>query len=103
MANISTEDILKKVDEIIDLLKQDSDYIRYQKLKEDVSKNGEITALIEDIKNLQKQLVLLEHEKKNTNDVSTTLDKKLKSLESYPLYSEFVITQEEVTTSKIYY
>lgn len=96
MENILTSDILEKVDEIVDLIKKDSSYIRYQRLKSDISKNSEITSLINDVKNLQKRLVLLEYEKKDTMVVAATLKKTVDILYSYPLYNEFINTQEEV-------
>lgn len=96
MENILVDDILEKVDEIVDLIKCDSNYQRYQMLKDDISKNKEIMVLISDVKSLQKKLVLLEYEKKDTTDVSNTLNEIVKSLYAIPLYNEFINTQEEV-------
>ena len=50
-------EILIKTDELIDSIKNSSDYIEYTKLKNILLSNDSIMTLINDVKSLQKQLV----------------------------------------------
>lgn len=96
MENISTRDILEKVDELVELIKRDPSYVRYLELKKSVTSNCEVMSLIENVKTLQKDLVKLEYRKEDTKDIQKKLDDTLEQLKEYPIYNEFVNTQEDV-------
>ena len=59
MEKQNKEKILKKVDELVDLLKNSEDYQRYLYLSNEMKKNNSIMKLIKDIKTLEKRRVNL--------------------------------------------
>lgn len=87
------EDILNKVDEIINYIKKSKTYLEYEELMIKIKDNKEINTLIESIKKYQKRIV-------NHPDEEKILDLKIKEcideLESYPLYIAFINTQSDL-------
>ena len=75
-------EILNKVDEIIRLIEESSEYQKYLLLKKEISDNNVITALINEVKVLQKDVVHHLNKKEE-------LDKKMYELNNYPLYREY--------------
>lgn len=72
---------------------------RYQALKEQLSHNEKALALIENVKEMQKKLVQLEHSQKDTIPALKKYQKILAELEAIPLYQAFKESQEEVNRS----
>ena len=79
---MNNQEILNKIDEIINLIENSSEYQKYLSLKKDLDNDKEITLLISEIKLLQKDVV-------HHLDKKEILNKKLKELESIPLYREY--------------
>lgn len=79
---MNNKEILNKIDEIINLIENSSEYQKYLSLKKDLDNDKEITLLISEIKLLQKDVV-------HHLDKKELLNKKLKELESIPLYIEY--------------
>lgn len=79
---MNNKEILHKIDEIISLIENSSEYQKYLSLKKDLDNDKEITLLISEIKILQKDIV-------HHLDKQEILNKKLKELESIPLYIEY--------------
>ncbi len=88
-----------KMDAIILAIKDSTEYQNYQKAFEKMQNNKEIMQIIEEIKSLQKDLVIKKEKGIATKDIDTTIDNKLKSLEEYPLYLEFSYLQEELNNA----
>ena len=86
------KEILEKVDEIINLINQSSEYQKYLMLKRKLEANKEIIILINEIKILQKDIV---HHLKNELE----LEEKQKKLESIPLYLEYENTLDELNNT----
>ena len=91
--------ILEKTDEIIEIIKNSKEYQQYIEISNKMKDNKEIVSLINDIKKLQQKLV---KEQSVGNDI-TVLDKeindKLKILEEYPIYLEYLYLQEDLNNS----
>ena len=79
---MNNKEILNKVDEIISIIENSSDYQKYLSLKKDLSNNKEINLLINEIKLLQKDVA-------HHLDKREILNKKIEELESIPLYIEY--------------
>ena len=79
---MNNKEILNKIDEIINLIENSSEYQKYLSLKKDLDNDKEITLLISEIKILQKDVV-------HHLDKKEILNKKINELESIPLYREY--------------
>lgn len=79
---MNNKEILHKIDEIISLIENSPEYQKYLSLKKDLDNDKEITLLISEIKILQKDIV-------HHLDKKEKLNKKIKELESIPLYIEY--------------
>ena len=79
---MNNKEILNKIDEIINLIENSSEYQKYLSLKKDLDNDKEITLLISEIKLLQKDVV-------HHLDKKEILNKKINELESIPLYREY--------------
>ena len=91
--------ILTKTDEIIDIIKNSEEYQKYIEVSNKMKDNKEIMNLINEIKTLQKKLV---KEKSVGNDISSIddeINKKLKCLEDYPIYLDYIYLQEDLNNS----
>lgn len=75
-------EILNKVDEIIELINNSDDYKEYLKLKEIISNNEEITSLINKVKSLQKEIV-------HGYNKELELQETLNTLNNHPIYREY--------------
>ncbi len=91
-------EILIKTDELIDSIKNSSDYIEYTKLKNMLLSNDSIMTLINDVKSLQKQLVRNSVYKKDITNLEEQIDEKLKKLNSNPDYVRYTYLEEDLNT-----
>ena len=85
-------DIIKKVDEIIQTIEESTIYQKYLDLKNQIDKNKELKTLINEVRVLQKDIVHKVKEK----DV---LENKLNELNSHPLYIEYINTLDEINNT----
>ena len=88
--------ILDKVDEIINYIKETSEYKDYLFLKDKVSKNNKINSLIEEVRIIEKELVKLEVNNKDITDLEKEYNSKLEELNKIPLYKDYVDTVEKL-------
>ena len=88
--------ILDKVDEIINYIKETSEYKDYLFLKDKVSKNNKINNLIEEVRTIEKELVKLEVNNKDITDLEKEYNSKLEELNKIPLYKDYVDTVEKL-------
>ena len=86
--------ILSEVDKIIEYIKDTDDYKDYIYLKEKLSKNEKANKLINEIKNLQKDIVKLELESKDITELDNKINNNLQELNKIPLYVEYIQKQE---------
>jgi len=83
-------------DDVLNEIKKGSEYQDYLELEQKMLQNQEIQDLICSIKKLQKQLVKLEYERKDTTEVNLEYQKNLELLNAFPLYVAFVEKQRQV-------
>ena len=89
MVNRLNNQILEKVDEIIDVIESSDNYQKYILLQEKMQKNSNLVNLINEVKELQKDIVL-------GKDRENELNKKMQLLENNPLYREYNNTLCEI-------
>ena len=82
-------DIILKSNELIDSIKESELYKRYVYLKDKMSKDKEIMSLINEIKSLQKKLVLESNKGKDTSNIEKDINSNLDKLNNIPLYVEY--------------
>ena len=82
-------DILKKIDEIINEIDKSLEYQKYLLLKDKISKNKELMLLINKVRILQKDYIHHLSSKKE-------LDILTNELNNYPLYLEYKNTLDEI-------
>lgn len=82
MASKLNDEILNKVNEIIEVIKKSDDYQKYLLLQEKMNNNDELISLINEVKELQKMIV-------NGKDRENELKEKMDLLENNPLYREY--------------
>ncbi len=86
------KEVLDKVDEIISLINDSDDYKKYLLLKEKISKNKELSKLINEVRVLQKDVVHHLNKKDELNE-------KNKELNNHPLYREYNNTLYEINNT----
>lgn len=96
MENKNKELLLKKIDELLDLIKQTNDYKRYKNLKDEMSKNEEIMSLVKKIKKIEQSIVKKEYNKLDIKDEEKELNRLLKELDDFPIYHEYSYLQEDL-------
>lgn len=90
------DNILKKTDELVNYIQNSNDYIKYQKLVQEVKNNQEIMDIIEKVKQLQKVAVNKEYHQEGTKDINDQIKTNLKRLKTYPIYQEMTYLQEDL-------
>ena len=96
MEKKNKEEILLKLDELIDIIKKDEKYKRYKYLKEELKKNKDLMKLINDIKKEEKERVNKEYRKEDISLNEKKINELKSNLESYPDYLEFQYLQEDL-------
>ena len=87
------KEILTKVSEIVEFIKESNEYQNYMKAKKILSEDKELTSLIEKIKKYQKDIV---NKRGNKEELETRINSCLEILNNSPLYNEYCNYQEEV-------
>lgn len=96
MEKKNKELLLKKVDELVDIIKESDDYKRYIELKTIMENNKEIMKLVKNIKSLQQKTIKLEYNKQDTTKEEKELQSLKDELNSYPIYQEYIYLQEDL-------
>ena len=86
------KEILNKIDEIIHLIEESSEYQKYQKKKKEMQKNDELVKLINKVKVLQKDVV---HHLTSKEELNKVMDE----LNNHPLYREYNNTLSELNNT----
>ena len=87
-------EILDKVDEIINYIKDIDDYKDYLYLKEKLEKHDKANNLIKEIKKLQQALVKKQASNIDITDLDKEIKDKVNELEKIPLYRDFIEKQD---------
>ena len=99
MEKQSKESLLKKVDELVSIVKNTSDYKRYIELKKIMEDNNEIMSLVNSIKKKEQELVKKEYNKVNTSKDEIEVNSLKDELNSYPIYQEYIYLQEDLNNT----
>ncbi len=86
------KEILDKIDEIIKVIENSSNYQKYLELKKQIENNKELTLLINKVKVLQKDIV---HHIGKKEELDCILDE----LNNHPLYREYNNTLSELNNT----
>lgn len=92
-------EVLSKVDEIVSYLKESPSYQKYQVITEKMKNNSDITNKIMKIKKLQKEVVKLEYNKKDTSLKEKEISNLLEELNTYPIYQEYNYLLEDLNAT----
>ena len=96
MENKNKEEVLKKIDELVCLIKDTPNYKRYNELKNQMKNNKEIMSLIKQIKKLEQSIIKKEYNKLNTTAEEKKLKELKEELKSFPIYLEYSYLQEDL-------
>ena len=96
MAESVNEEILKKVDELINEIKRSSDFQNYKYLTEKLEKNSTIKTKVQEIKQLQKEITKREYYHQDTSEQVQKWNKEVETLQQIPLYQDWITTQEKL-------
>ena len=91
--------ILNKTDEIISIIKKSEEYQKYMEISNKMKEHKEIMNLIDEVKDLQKKLVKEQSLGKDVTVLDKEIDIKLRTLEEYPIYMEYIYLQEDLDNS----
>ena len=95
MEKQNKEELLKKVDELVSIIKNSNDYKRYIELKT-IMENSEIMPIINKIKKVQRESIKNESRGINTLKLEEEIESLKKELDSYPIYREYTYLQEDL-------
>ena len=89
MVKQMNNEILDKVDEIINFIKDTSLYKDYVLLKEKLDNNDKVKALVNSVKKTQQELVKAEAYGKDTKELEEEYNSLLLELDKIPLYKDY--------------
>ena len=97
MEPLSTDDIFKRTEELANLIAETEEVTYFKKIEEQLSENQKVDYLIQQIKDLQKQAVNLDHFEKTTalRNTENLLNEMQKELDSMPFIQEYKKSQFE--------
>lgn len=98
MEKFVKDEILLKIDELIEMIKNDNLYKRYVLVSKQMKDNEEIMSIIKNIKLLQKKAVNLEYRKEDISLIEKEIANNLNLLNSYPIYQEYSYLLEDLNS-----
>ena len=96
MEKQNKELLLKKIDELINLIKESSDYKKYKSIEEKMKDNKDIMDIISKIKKNEKLLINKKYKKEDISNLEKEIDKLYEELETYPIYQEYKYLQTDL-------
>ena len=90
---MNKEEILLKVEEIANYIKETEEYKKYLKSLDNLNKNQELLSIIENIKKYQQEIV---KDKNKEEELDKKIKKNLDILNNNPIYLEYLNYQDEV-------
>lgn len=91
-----SQEIPKKVQEIVDFIKSSEEYQKYLYLENKMKSHPTIPKTIEEIKKLQKEAVQKESQGLDITSIEQRLSSLEKELKDIPLYQDFLYQQENL-------
>ena len=82
-----------------DIVKNSEENRKYIEVSNKMKDHKEIMTLIDEIKSLQKQLVKEQSLNRDIASIDNEINNKLKQLEEYPIYLEYIYLQEDLNES----
>ena len=96
MENKNREELLKKVDELVCLIKNTYNYKKYEELKNKMASNKEIMDIIDKVKKIEQTIVKKEYNKQDIKEDEKELKDLMDKLNEYPIYLEYSYLQEDL-------
>ena len=91
-----SNDVLCKVDEIVNYIEESDNYKKYKEIGKKLEKDSDIMDKVNKIKSIQKQIVKLEIEKKDISYLEKEIEEIWSILNTYPIYQEYIYLQEDL-------
>lgn len=83
--------IENRIEDLFNSIKNSKEYKAYLNIGEVIDQDEEIKNLVDEIKRLQQKSVKLEYDKDDSyKEVDKEIDMKVKKLNSFPLYQEYL-------------
>ncbi len=89
----------EKIDEMISIIQSSDEYKKYMEISSKMAQDEEIMTLIHEIKELQKKIVKEESMGHDINLIEEDINKKIKLLEEYPIYLDYMYLQEDLNNT----
>lgn len=89
----------EKIDEMITIIQSSDEYKKYMEISSKMAQDEEIMTLIHEIKELQKKIVKEESMGHDINLLEEDINKKIKLLEEYPIYLDYMYLQEDLNNT----
>lgn len=96
MEKFVKDNVLLKVDELVELIKQDEIYKRYMLVSSQMKNNNDIMSIISSIKKKQKDIVNLEYRNQDVSLLENEINNYLNELSNYPIYKEYTYLQKDL-------
>jgi len=96
MENFLNNKIIEKAVEIVELIKNSDLYKDYINVSSKMKNNKEIMGLIDEVKEIQKQIVKEEYKGIDISSLEYDLNEKLEKLDTYPIYLDYKELQEQL-------
>lgn len=99
MVKSLSNDVLSKVDEIVNYIEESDNYKKYKEIEKRLEKDSDIMDKVNKIKSIQKQIVKLEIEKQDVSNLEKEIEEILSILNTYPIYQEYIYLQEDLNNT----
>ena len=99
MVKSLSNDVLSKVDEIVNYIEESDNYKKYKEIEKKLENDSDIMDKVNKIKSIQKQIVKLEIEKKDISYLEKEREEILSILNTYPIYQEYIYLQEDLNNT----
>ena len=99
MVKSLSNDVLSKIDEIVEYIEESDTYIKYKEIEKKLEKDSDIMDKINKIKSIQKEIVKLEIANKDISLLEKEVDDILNELNTYPIYQEYNYLFEDLNNT----
>lgn len=96
MVKSLSNDVLSKIDEIVEYIEESDTYKRYKDIEKKLENDSDIMDNVNKVKSIQKEIVKLEFEKKDISNLEKEIEDILSVLNTYPIYQEYIYLQEDL-------
>ena len=99
MVKSLSNDVLDKIDEIVKYIEESDDYKKYKEIEKKLENDSEVMNKVTKVKFIQKEMVKLEVEKKDISNLEKEVEEIISSLNTYPIYQEYIYLQEDLNNT----